>query len=166
VLDEPPSVSTKPADLEKVLGIPGGSLRPFLKNLKDNHMIASSSDGYSVREGNLEAVAATISGEKKSSRRKAMGGPKATRAKATVPGTKRASSSPISLKLEAWLSDSFFDTPRTLDAVHKRLHEHGVIAPQTSISGPLLKAVQQGRLTRQKVSEDGREVWAYSLLRT
>lgn len=163
VLEESPAVSTKPADLEKALGIPGGTLRPFLKKLKDAHLIASGDDGYSVREGNLEAVAATIAGEKRRSRRKASNAPNAIKAKTTGSGVKRASSSPISVKLEAWFTDSFFKTPRTLGAVHKRLHEHGVIAPQTSLSGPLLRAVQQGRLMRQKVSEDGKQVWAYSL---
>lgn len=162
VADEPPNVSTRPADLEKVLGISGGTLRPLLKNLKDAHLIAPSDDGYTVREGNLEAIAAAISGEKKMSRRKATATPKA-KAKAGGPGAKRASGSPISLKLEAWFKDSFFKSPRTLSAVHKRLHEQGVIVPQTSVSGPLLKAVQQGRLARQKISEDGKEVWAYRL---
>jgi hypothetical protein len=161
VTDELPTVSTKPADLEKALGIAGGTLRPLLKNLKDAHLIAPSDDGYGVREGNLEAIAAAISGEKKRSLRKAAATPKAVKSKADGSGTKRASGSPISLKLEAWFKESFFKTPRTLSAVHKRLHEHGVIAPQTSVSGPLLRAVQQGRLTRQKISEDGKEVWAY-----
>jgi hypothetical protein len=163
VTDKPPAVSTKPADLEKVLGIAGGSLRPFLKNLKDAHLIAPSDAGYSVREGNLQAIAAAISGEKKLSRRKAAATPKAAKSKADGSGTRRASASPISLKLEGWFRDSFFKKPRTLSAVHKRLHEQGVIAPQTSVSGPLLRAVQQGRLTREKISEDGKEVWAYCL---
>ena len=163
VTDKPPTVSTKPADLEKALGIAGGTLRPLLKNLKDAHLIAPGDDGYAVREGNLEAIAATISGEKKPSRRKVAATPKVAKLKANGSGPKRGSSSPISAKLETWLKESFFKTPRTLKAVHMRLHEHGVIVPQTSISGPLLRAVQQGHLTRQKISEDGKEVWAYCL---
>ncbi|MEQ9692303.1 MAG: hypothetical protein RLO48_21525 [Bauldia litoralis] len=165
VTDEPPVVSTKPADLEKALAIPGGSLRPFLKNLKDAHLIASGDHGYTVRAGNLEAVAETISGERKRTRRKPAttdGGLKPKPKKGGA-GAKRTSASSISVKLEAWVKENFFKMPRTLSAVHKRLHEQGVIVPQTSVSGPLLRAVQQGRLTRKKVSEDGKEVWAYCL---
>ena len=163
VTDSVPEISTKPADLEEVLGIPGGTLRPILKNLKDAHLIASSAKGYSAREGNLEAIAATISGEKKAVKRKATPPPKAGKTGADGSRSKRGSSSPVSLKLDAWINSDFFKVPRTLNAVHERLHEHGVIAPQTSISGPLLRAVQQGRLERQKVSEDGKKVWAYRL---
>lgn len=158
VTDKPPTVPTKPADLEKVLGIAGGSLRPFLKSLKDAHLIAPSADGYSVREGNLEAIAAAISGEKKSTRRKA--GPAAA-PKAKTKVVRRSTGNPISSNIDAWVKDGFFKSPRTLSAVHHRLHEHGVIARQSSISGPLLRAVQQRHLKRQKVMEEGKEVWAY-----
>jgi hypothetical protein len=162
VTDEPPTVSTKPADLEKVLGIAGGSLRPFLKSLKDAHLIAPSADGYSVREGNLEAIAATISGEKKPARRKATATvtPK-VKAKGDGNTARRSTGNPISSNIDAWIKNGFFKSPRTLHAVHDRLHEHGVIARQTSVSGPLLRAVQQGRMKRQKIMEDGKEVWAY-----
>jgi hypothetical protein len=164
VTDKPPITATKPADLEKVLGIPGGTLRPVLKNLKDAHLIAYGGDGYAVREGNLEAIAAAISGERTLSRRKATATPKAAKPKAAAgSASMRNSAGPVSLKLEAWLKESFFKTPRTLRAVHERLHEQGVIAPQTSVSGPLLRAVQQGRLTRQKISEGTKQVWAYTL---
>jgi hypothetical protein len=162
VTESPPVISTKPADIEKALGgIAGGTLRPLLKNLKDAHLIAPNAEGYTVREGNLEAVAAAINGEKKPSRRKVAAAPKAVKPKEDGATTKRSTGNLISPKLDAWIKEGFFKTPRTLRAVHERLHEQGVIARQTSISGPLLKAVQQGRLTRRKISEDGKEVWAY-----
>lgn len=161
VTEDPPEISTKPADLEQALGIAGGTLRPLLKNLKDAHLIAPSPQGYTVREGNLEAIAAVIDGGKKPSRRKVAGTPRAAKPKTDTPARKRTTGNQISPKLEAWISEGFFKTPRTLRAVHERLHEQGVIANRTSISGPLLKSVQLGRLVRQKVTEDGKEVWAY-----
>jgi hypothetical protein len=161
VTESPPLNSTKPADLEKTLEIAGGTLRPLLKNLKDVHLIAPSAEGYTVREGNLEAIAAVINGEKKPSRRKVATAPKAAKPKKDGATTNRSTGNPISPKLDAWIKEGFFKTPRTLRTIHERLHEQGVIAQQTSISGPLLKAVQQGRLTRRKISEDGKEVWAY-----
>jgi hypothetical protein len=161
VIESPPVISTKPADLEKPLGIAGGTLRPLLKNLKDAHLIAPSAEGYTIREGNLEAIAAAINGEKKPSRRVVAAAPKAAKPKKDGTTTKRSTGNPISPKLDAWIKEGFFKTPRTLRAVHERLHEQGVIARQTSISGPLLRTVQQGRVTRRKISEDGKEVWAY-----
>lgn len=159
VTDDPPSISTKPADLEKIIGIPGGTLRPLLKSLKDSHLIAPSEEGYRVREGNLESIAAAVSGDKKPSRRKVPSPLKVK--KPSSAKIKRPGVSPISVKLDAWIREGFFRTPRTLRVVHDRFHEQGVIAPQTSISGPLLRAVQQGSMTRRKISEDGKEVWAY-----
>jgi hypothetical protein len=162
VTDEPPIMSTKPADLEKALGIPGGTLRPLLKSLKDSYLIAPSADGYSVREGNLEAIAATISGGKKPSLRKANTAvaPK-TKAKGDGSAARRSNGNLIASNIDTWIKDGFFKNPQTLHAVHDRLHEHGVIARQTSISGPLLRAVQQRRMKRQKIVENGKEVWAY-----
>jgi hypothetical protein len=164
VTDEPPAIPTKPADLEKALGIPGGSLRPLLKGLKEAHLIASqTAGGYSVREGNLEAIAATISGEKKPARRK-IAVVIAQKLKGEGKATRRSTGNPIASNIDAWIKDGedgFFGSLRTLHAVHHRLHEHGVIARQTSVSGPLLKGVQQRRLKRQKLMENGKEVWAY-----
>jgi hypothetical protein len=165
VTESPPAITTKPADLERALGIAGGTLRPLLKSLKDAHLISPSAEGYSVREGNLEAIAAIINGDKKPLRRKVAAAPKAAGTKKDGTAAKRSSGSPISSKLDAWITEGFFKTPRTLRAVCEHLHEHGVIARQTSISGPLLKAVQQGRVTRRKISEDGKEVWAYCVAR-
>lgn len=169
VTDNPPTTSTKPADLEKAIGIPGGTLRPLLKNLKDAHFIAPSAEGYAIREGNLEAIAAAINGEKKSHKpRKAnqTKGKPSKMQKTTQTGalTKRPNNTPISPRLDGWIEEGFFKTPRTLKSVHERLHEHGIIAKQTSISGPLLKAVQQGRLTRKKIDQNGKEVWAYCIV--
>lgn len=160
VTDKPPAILTKPADLEKALGIPGGTLRPMLKSLKDSHLIAPSGEGYSVREGNLEAIASTIAGEKKPARRK-VAVAAAPKGKGDAKASRRSTGNPISSNIDAWIKDGFFQSPRTLHAVHHRLHEHGVIARQTSVSGPLLKAVQQRRMKRQKIVESGKEVWAY-----
>jgi hypothetical protein len=160
VTDEPPAILTKPADLEKALGIPGGTLRPMLKSLKDSHLIAPSGEGYSVREGNLEAIASAIAGEKKAARRK-VAVAAAPKAKGDAKASRRSTGNPISSNIDAWIKDGFFKSPRTLHAVHQRLHEHGVIARRTSVSGPLLKAVQQRRLKRQKIMDGGKDVWAY-----
>lgn len=102
-------------------------------------------------------------GKSAAARRKVAGAPKIAKPREDNATNKRSAGNSITRKLEAWLEGGYFKTPRTLRAVHERLHEHGVIARQTAISGPLLKAVQQGRMTRGKISENGKEVWAYSV---
>lgn len=161
VTDKPPTVSTKPANLELALGIPGGTLRPLLKSLKDSHLISSDAAGYSICEGNLDAIASVISGEKRLVRRVAATASK-PKPKVSNKTARRSASNPIAFNIDVWIKDGFFKDARTLHAVHHRLHEHGVIARQTSVSGPLLKAVKQSRLKRQKVMEGSKEVWAYS----
>lgn len=46
--DEPPATSMTPAELEEALKIPGGTLRPILKELKDARLIEVRDGKYSV----------------------------------------------------------------------------------------------------------------------
>jgi hypothetical protein len=48
VVDEVREVDTRPADIEALTGIHGGTLRPTLKKLKDAHLIASVDGHYSA----------------------------------------------------------------------------------------------------------------------
>ena len=63
-MDEVREVDTRPADIEALTGIHGGTLRPTLKKLKDAHLIASVDGHYSARIANLDAIAKTVAGEK------------------------------------------------------------------------------------------------------
>lgn len=60
VADEEVSTSVKPATIEDQLGIPGGTLRPILKGLKERHLVHINDGNYSVRAPSLEAVGREI----------------------------------------------------------------------------------------------------------
>ena len=172
VLKDPPVVGTKPADLEDALGIPGGTLRPVLKKLKDNHLIAVADGHYSIRASNLSAAAGVVSGEKrvaasqpKSKNKKAGDSSVAadTSAKNSAKPRKRAGL-PIKDSLEALLSEGFFGEFRTLKQIVERFHEVAVIAKATSLSGPVADLVRDKIFERKKVDENGKQVWAYRAL--
>lgn len=161
IVDEHIKISTKPSDLEKALAIPGGTLRPLLKTLKESHLIASIEGEYQLREGNLDAVKAIVSGEKKISAKKPSVKVKLKSQSNESPPEKKAATNKISQKIETWIKDGFFKEGKTLKQAHGRFHEQGIIVRQTSISGPLLRAVQSGNLSRKKIFENSREVWRY-----
>ena len=182
VLDDPVVVNTKPSSLEEVLGIPGGSLRPILKDLKDGHLITSKGDGYTIRAANLSSVQREIapsSGEAKSPNRK----PKSTRNNRTIARTSQegekestaqprnaplisrkkrsASGSDIKQTFESWVSEGFFDEAKTLAAVQARFHQEAILIPRTSIPKYLLSAVRGKSLSRVKSDVSGKSLWTY-----
>jgi hypothetical protein len=144
--------------------LPGNFARDFAAALKNGWIaeVHGKKNRFYVTAKGTQAISNGFANEKVvSARRKLAGTPRAAKSEKEGRSTKRSAGSSIASRLEAWINEGFFKTPRTLHAVHSRLHEQGVIAPQTAISGPLLKAVQQGRMTRKKIAEDGKDVWAY-----
>ena len=169
VVDNPPLVGTKPANLEDVLGIQGSTLRPVLKKLKDNHILAVDNGEYSIRASNLTAARHIVSGEKhlRASRSNSKGtkagelGVTADTAARDTAKSKRKPGVPIKASLEVLLSEGFFIEFRTLAQIVGRLHELAVIARVTSLSGPVADLVRDKKLERKKVDENGKQVWAY-----
>lgn len=167
VVDEPPKVSTKPADIQVATGISGGTLRPLLKKLKDAHLIFLNDGHYAVQTANLNAVHRAIVGERsspqsvrKTSTRKSKKSTDNDTAKKEGKVRKGASGELRSM-LEAWITEGFFDEPRTIKDLFDLYHEHAVIVKQSSLSGLLLRAVRDGVLTRNKTDRDGKKVWSY-----
>lgn len=173
VSEEKITVKTKPANLESDLGIPGGTLRPVLKKLKDGHLLTEVSGQYAVQLANIDAIENAIAGNvraptKKSSSRKS-GRTKPEKAEdegADVKSSEKRKSrgAPNQLKtlLTKWISDGFFKEPRTMSNLLERYHENAVIAKLTSLSGLLLDAVRDGLLIRTKIDVQNKKVWAYS----
>lgn len=174
VVDEVRSVDTKPAAMEQMTGISGGTLRPTLKKLKDAYLVVSTSDGYAVRVANLDAISRAIAGEKaitkptprKSKRAKADGANSTaddadTSADSSNSKGRRKTGIPIRSSLARLVDDGFFKAERTLGEVVERLHEMAIIAKTTSLSGPIADMVRSGQLARKKVAEGGKDVWKY-----
>ena len=71
VIGEEHQVDTRPAALEIALGIPGGTLRPILKKLKDAHLLTVNKGHYSIHPSNLNAISQIVQGEKPQFRQQA-----------------------------------------------------------------------------------------------
>lgn len=174
VADEVRPVDTRPAALEQMTGIAGGTLRPTLKKLKDAHLVVSTSEGYAIRVANLDAIGSVIAGEKatvRPARRKAKrstvdedsgtaGGAESS-SESRVGKGRRKNGVPIRGSLARLVESGFFEEERTLGQVVARLHEMAIIAKTTSLSGPIADMVRSGKLARKKVTEGGKDVWSY-----
>lgn len=66
----------RPADLELATGIPGGSLRPTLRELCDQHVLTERDSRYSIRGTSLPTVEAEIDGGERPDNRRRSRSPK------------------------------------------------------------------------------------------
>jgi hypothetical protein len=170
VVDEERPNDTRPASLEAVLGISGGTLRPTLKKLRESHLLTVEDGHYLVRIANLDAVGRVVAGEKavtptkRSTKKvKSNSSPKSTNSRQVevVEKDKRKSAVPNVLSLSNLIEQEYFKEYRTLSQVVSRLHEQAIIAKSTSLSGPIADLVRRGRLERKKIDEGGKQVWGY-----
>nr|CAD6615034.1 hypothetical protein RTCK_02749 [Rhizobium sp. TCK] len=172
VIDYEHEIDARPTTLEALTGIPGGTLRPILKKLKDAHLLAVIGGNYSVRPANLEAIGSIVKGEQPVTARKRT--KKMSRSTASErhhsdgeaesEGTRksrRSAGTPARGSLRRLLESGFFNEPRTLAQVVARLHEMAVITKATSLSGPIAELVREGSLHRKKMKENSKEVWSY-----
>jgi hypothetical protein len=173
VTKETVPIDAKPHEIEEQVGIQGGTLRPILKELKDRHIIAERGGRYFVRPITLSAIRLELNvGEKSIARPK----PRRARTKKTIPPESAAETSEekrdlrrpsnkkagnLVVRFDKWIDGGFFDEPKTLADVQRRFHKEGVILPRTSIPQYLLKAVREGRLTREETDANNKRVWAY-----
>lgn len=168
ILEAPKPVSTKPADLEAVLGITGGSMRRILMELKDAHLVTTNDGHYAAQIANLDAIAKVVSGDTKKPAPKTKAlkeklRPKVVTPAETAPGAKKKASASGQLRtaLEKWIKQGVFAEAQTIGTVQARYHEQAIIVKQSSLSGLLLRAVRDGLLVRKKIEKAGKTVWVY-----
>lgn len=162
----------KPAALGEALGIPGGSLRPTLKDMKDRHFITVRAGAYSVKSSALEAIKGELGSKRASDRstpdkRKNRKKPARTKIRRksksdqVAKNKKAPARTGISDTFSDWIDEGFFDDARTLSEVQAKFHEEGIIIARTSMPTYLLGAVRKKRLTRQKEEIGGKQIWVY-----
>ena len=168
VTSDPVITEARPADLESRLHIPGGTLRPMLKALKERHLIAAGSEGYTVRPAALPAIKVELSSAGQGTGDRPRRSPRPRRRTTgdeapavTSKSSRRPKGSPLADRFDQWIEDGFFDDPKTLADVQRKFHKEGFVLPQTSIPKYLLRALHGNRLTRDEAAINNKKVWVY-----
>lgn len=173
VVDEAITMSAKPAELEDLLGIPGGTLRPILKDLKDGHLLKSKGGTYSVRAASLDAIKSELDGTSRT-----RSGPAKRKFKKPIPKSgsgqdktkqnseKKRKKPPskvgeVSQQFDDWIDQGYFDKPRTAADVFQRFHDEGTIIPRSSVPQYLLGGIRSHKLSRKKEDVDGKQIYLY-----
>lgn len=190
VTDDPMPSDARPADIEAATRIPGGSLRPVLRGLSENHHVFERDSRYSVRGTSFLVIEAELNGgeERVVVRRQRPSGRKSAKdtgeavaetdetaadsasveeAAVADDGAKKSrkvgsKTGNLAATFERWIDEGYFDEPRTLSDVQKRFRIEAIMVPQTSLPGYFLAAVRKGRLMRDEVEANGKTVWAYT----
>ncbi len=68
----------------------------------------------------------------------------------------------IAATFDRYIDEGFFDEPRTMADVQRRLRKEAIMVQQTSLPGYFLAAVRKGRLDRDEMEANGKTVWGYT----
>lgn len=163
VVDDAKPVATNPNAIENSLGIKGGTLRPILSRLKDQNLLRQSDGNYEIQIINLDEVERMVSAASDCKGSKSLRSKKCTSSR-SAPARSVGKKTGVDYKsfIENWIAEGYFADYLTLSQILEKFHEHAVITKQTTLSGIMMKLVQQGLLMRKKITRDGKSVWGYT----
>jgi hypothetical protein len=187
VTDDTTPSSARPKDIEDATGIPGGSLRPTLRSLVENHLLSEKDGRYSVSSTSFHAIERELSktdvdsvptprtrpSPRKTRKQRRAPREVQVRADADVGGkTDGAGSTPtrkigakvgnLSSTFNRWIDEGYFANPRTLTEVQARFRKEAIIVPATNLPNLFIRAVRKGRLIRDEVKSNGKVLWSYT----
>lgn len=147
-----------PGVMEEILGIPGNTLRPILKELADNFLVKSEKGKYQILSKGiyeLEAMMEKPEGEESTTQKGN------SKQKKPVSDKKSASGPSKSKAIEELINGDYFSVPRDLSEIQTELGRRGISVKLTSLPSYLLPLVRSNILNRDyKVKGQGK-VWAY-----
>lgn len=170
-------IAAKPVGLERELGIPGGTLRPLLRDLAAQRLVKSEGGAYRIVTANLPAITAEFERQdgdpppaktaKRASRVKRKPSPGPVKSPSQSPAKKagrpaKSGGAGGASMFNQWIDAGFFKKPKSMKDMLQEFHNKGVIMKMTALSKLPLGAVRAGRLNRHKGDQDGRQVWLYT----
>jgi len=158
-----PEEAVKPGHIEKGTGIPGGTLRPILKTLKEGKTVVCVSGRYMVPDHNIDAVGRDIATTPdRAPKARPRTGPRKAKQRGSGARRARPRLGPTHLVQEL-CRKGFFREGKTLKQVGVEMGRTGHPQKQTALSGIMQKLVQTEVLTRQKVETGGKDVYEYQI---
>lgn len=156
-------ILTPIVELSNNLGIKGNTLRPTLKELRDDRLVESKSGQYYILPMGIsclqqyfeeEAKKAPVEkGEKRRTSRKKRS--KAERKQ------KKTSTIGVGEQLRLMIEEGFFDIPKGLSEIRAELEKRAFNIPLTSLPYYVRDLVKKGVLGREKEKRGKRRVWIY-----
>jgi len=147
-----------PGVMEEILGIPGNTLRPVLKELADNFLVKSEKGKYQILSKGiyeLEAMMGKKEGEESSAQKSN------SKQKKTVSDKKSAGGPSKSKAIEELIKGDYFSVPRDLSEIQTELGRRGISVKLTSLPSYLLPLVRSNTFNRDYKVKGQRKVWAY-----
>lgn len=166
VKENTPPEDASPMEITHGTGIPGGSVRPLLRALEDGKVVVVKKGRYHLPSHNLATVSTILAGKSlslgktsasKTNGRKEKKVTKAQGGKRVVRGNKPTLAEGFATLMEK----NWFKGGKNINQLKEKLDEMTIFPPLSQLPWHLLKAYRDGRLTRQKESQDGKKVWVY-----
>jgi len=170
VTEEVIPTSATPSEIERQIGIPGGSIRPTLRSLRDEKMIVQDSDGryrlpthsltkvrgYIRKEDPAKLLDTPVEAEKD-------GPTKDDSTRTSRKSRKQGPGSDIAGAIDELIGGGWFDQDKTLGEFREELEVRGISRPSTHLSPALVRAVRSKKLQRSRIGRDGSMVYAYKI---
>jgi DNA-binding transcriptional MocR family regulator len=144
-------------ELSDNLGIKGNTLRPLLKNLRDEKLVESKSGTYRILPMGIvhlqqypEKVAAPPKDRKE------------TRFK--MEKRKKVATKGVSARIRLMIEEKFFETPKSLNDIREALKKNTYNIPRTSMPKYLIRLVRRGLLKREKSQRGKKNIWMYKII--
>ncbi len=151
-----------PGSMEQLLGIPGNTLRPILKEFADNFFIKSEKGKYQILYKGIYELETMLEkkedlGSDNISKKNIKKDKKSIRKTASGPSKSQA--------MQELIDEGFFSNPRELTEILIELGRRGISTKLTSLPSYILPLVRKKVLTREHKIKGKGKVWVYKLLK-
>lgn len=149
--------AVSPEEMTNFLAITGNTLRPILKEFRDNFLVQSEKGKYQILpKGIFELETTLYQGEKQSKLESSSEYRHRSRK-----STKRGSRLKKSDIFNDLIKEGFFKTQRSIGEVYEELARRGVNIKYTSIPSYLLPLLRKKILSRDRETKGKRKIWVY-----
>ena len=157
------TLSFSPNEMEQVIGIPGNSLRPILKEISDNYLVNNEKGKYQIIPKGIYELENMLENTIKENDKTQKGNSKMVRKSKP---TKKGNSPLKSEAIKELIKDGYFSTPKDNSEIMAELGRRGVTVKPTSLPSFILPLLRKKSLTRDYKLKNKRKVWVYKISET